>query len=405
MSLKPTTPNAGQRFARIGLACLAIVPHLAGSAAGQGETKTAPERALAERQVAVKQAAVKIADAQKGVAEAKVLIAKASILASQAAVGRWEAEVKRTKQLQAQGVLDVQTAEETQLRLASAKASLAEAEAKLLLAERAVAVEEARRQLAQAELAEVQLRCDQLGGKIPQAPKKADMQALLKARLDLAKKGYGETSSHFGEVKRTYANVNILLVKPEEIYTWSVRWLMAQREMSDKKEDQVAALDEHLKRVKDLERRVKPLVPEILPTAEATAAAFWVAEAEIRLAKAKATAGDQAALLKSRLDLAKKGYGEAFEGLEVKRPYIGPLVETARSVETYTWSIRWLNAEREMSDKKEERVTALAEHLQRMKELQKKVDALGRILTQSDVTAAAWYVAEAELWLAKEKAK
>jgi hypothetical protein len=288
--MKPTTPNASWWFACIGLACLAIAGQKEPIAAQPSEAKTLQERAaLAERQVAVKQAAVKIADAQKGVADAKVIIAKASIQAAQAAVNRWEAEANRGRQLQAKGAIDIATLEEMQSKLASAKASLAEAEGKLLLAEREVAVEEARRLLAQAELAEAQLRFEQLGGKAPQPLKKADaLPALHKARLDAAKKTYGDASSGVTEFKRPQAGINIQMVKPEEVRTWSVRWLGAEREMSDKRADQIAALDGHLKRMKDLQKKVDMMVPIPLPQFEASAAAWYVAEAEVWLAKEKA---------------------------------------------------------------------------------------------------------------------
>ncbi len=404
MSMKPTTRNARWWFACAGLACLAVAGQSEPAAAQPGEPKTLQQRiALAERQVAVKQAAVKIADAQMGVAEAKVIIAKASIQAARAAVNRWEAEANRGKQLQAKGVFDMATLETTQSQLASAKASLAEAEGKILLAEREVAVEEARRQLAEAELAEAQLRLEQLGGKAPQPLKKADaLPALRKARLDLAKKGYQEASSALTEVKRPAVGLNIPQAKPQEVYDWSVRWLEAQRAMSDKKEDRIAGLEGHLKRMKGLERRVKQLTPDIFPKTDGTAAAFWVAEAEIWLADANGKS-DQS-MLKNRLDLAKKGFDEALRGLTaVKRVYVGPIYFTLKPGEAHAWSIRWMSAEREMGGKGAE---AVDEHLERMKKLEQTVRPMApEFVHPADVSAAAFWVAEAEIWLAGEKAK
>jgi hypothetical protein len=115
------------------------------------------------------------------------------------------------------------------------------------------------------------------------------------------------------------------------------------------------------------------------------------------------------ALLKARLDAAKKGYGEASGALtEVKRPGDGINLQVVRMGEACSvWSVRWLNAQRDMSDKKDEQIAALEAHLKRMKDLQKKLNALaqGGLVPQLDITAAAWYVAEAEVWLEKEKAK
>lgn len=74
--------------------------------------------------------------------------------------------------------------------------------------------------------------------------------------------------------------------------------------------------------------------------------------------------------------------------------------------EVYTWSVRLLNAQLDMSDKRDEHIAALEEHIQRMNELQKKVTAMAPDLLQGwTKSAAEWYLAEAELRLAKEKAK
>jgi len=81
------------------------------------------------------------------------------------------------------------------------------------------------------------------------------------------------------------------------------------------------------------------------------------------------------------------------------------LVLLGKPEEVYTWSVRWLNAQRDMSDKKDDHIAALEGHFKRMKELQEKVTDLRELLPAVETPAAAWYVAEAELWLAKEKAK
>jgi hypothetical protein len=298
---KRTTCNAGQPFAWIALACLAVVVLSAMPAAGQqeradastpppgSEARAQQQRlALAERQVAIKQAAVKIAEAQKSVAEAKVDTARAGTLEARTHVSRWESEAKRVAKLASANVVDASTVEETNAQLASAKASLATAEGKLLVAEREVAVEEARRQLAQAELAEAELRRDLLRESLPKAPDKAGApQALLKTRLDAAQQGYDAAANALGEVKRV-GNVNLLVVKPEEICTWSVRLLNAQRDMSDKQDKRIAALEEHVKRMKALENKVTELHPGLVSSIELASARWYLAEAELWLAKEKA---------------------------------------------------------------------------------------------------------------------
>jgi hypothetical protein len=112
--------------------------------------------------------------------------------------------------------------------------------------------------------------------------------ALLKARLAVAQKGYEDTAKRFGEVKRVGAGPNYLVIKPEEVYTWSIRWLQAARAQDPKDAAQIAALDEHLKRMTELERKVKSLVPEILPETAALDAEWSRLEAQLWLAQAKA---------------------------------------------------------------------------------------------------------------------
>ncbi|HKA55759.1 MAG TPA: hypothetical protein VKJ47_19075, partial [Candidatus Binatia bacterium] len=117
--------------------------------------------------------------------------------------------------------------------------------------------------------------------------------------------------------------------------------------------------------------------------------------------------GAPPALLKARLDAAQKAHSAAMEGLQRTRRTGDVLILVSKPEEAYTWSVRWLNAQRDMSDKKKDHITALEDHLKRMKELQQRVTKQheGGLLSSVEPAAAAWYLAEAELWLAKEKAK
>src|SRR5262245_39023754 len=69
---------------------------------------------------------------------------------------------------------------------------------------------------------------------------------LPKARLDAAQKAHGAAMEGLQQTRRT-GDVLLLVSKPEEVYTWSVRWLNAQRDMSGKKEDHISALKDHVK--------------------------------------------------------------------------------------------------------------------------------------------------------------
>jgi RND family efflux transporter MFP subunit len=108
-----------------------------------------------------------------------------------------------------------------------------------------------------------------------------DLKALSKARLDAAEKAYTLAMKSFAQLGQGS--------DPEYFYRWSRRWLSAQREMSTKKEDQVAALEAHLKRMQDLQKRVITMNKVGQgPVRDVAAAEFYQAEAELWLAREKA---------------------------------------------------------------------------------------------------------------------
>ena len=75
----------------------------------------------------------------------------------------------------------------------------------------------------------------------------------------------------------------------DALYRWSVRWLDAERELSDQEADQVAAYQGHFERMRDLERLIRRLRESAQTTIdEASAAAFYRTEAEMWVLQAKA---------------------------------------------------------------------------------------------------------------------
>ncbi|MHB1423446.1 MAG: hypothetical protein ACYC3I_09690 [Gemmataceae bacterium] len=114
-----------------------------------------------------------------------------------------------------------------------------------------------------------------------------DMTALLKARVAAAEKAY---RGEFEGLRKTRRFGNILVQvtdNPENVYVWSVRWLQAQRELSPKHEDHVAALEAHLKRMTDLHAEIKTLSADLMPRFKVDEAEWYRLEAELWLAKAK----------------------------------------------------------------------------------------------------------------------
>jgi hypothetical protein len=120
------------------------------------------------------------------------------------------------------------------------------------------------------------------------------------------------------------------------------------------------------------------------------------------------------ALLKTQLLAAQKCYRAALDTMAVQQ-FGGMLVQVqgntrARPDLAYAWSARWLEAQRELAESKEERIAAFADHQKRMKQLLDNVKLVvgngnGGILPASDNPAAEWYLAEADLWLVRERGK
>ncbi len=111
---------------------------------------------------------------------------------------------------------------------------------------------------------------------------------ILKARVALAEKAYREA---LAELSRKPMAGNIPLQvsgKLEDVYRWSVRWLEVQRELNPKQEDQVAALEAHLKRMTELQKAVNAQVQGgFLLRIKENDAEWYRLEAQLWLAKAK----------------------------------------------------------------------------------------------------------------------
>jgi hypothetical protein len=74
--------------------------------------------------------------------------------------------------------------------------------------------------------------------------------------------------------------------------------------------------------------------------------------------------------------------------------------------DVYRWSRRWMEAERDLTTTKAERVAALQGHSQRMKKLEEEVQAYARgTIPFQQLAATKFYRAEAETWLAEAKDK
>jgi RNA polymerase sigma factor (sigma-70 family) len=114
-----------------------------------------------------------------------------------------------------------------------------------------------------------------------------------------------------------------------------------------------------------------------------------------------------AALTKAKTDAAHKAYDEAMQLLQQTRRMGSVIFLLGKSEDVYTWSVRWMAAEREAKSDKEGEAAALANHLKRMKDLEQVVKKLrgGGLVTSLDPLAVEYYIKEAEVWLARAKGK
>jgi hypothetical protein len=118
-------------------------------------------------------------------------------------------------------------------------------------------------------------------------------------------------------------------------------------------------------------------------------------------AEAQQPAGDnEKALKQAMLGKAREVYQHTMTMWRHGTVAIGP-------EEMYRWSQRWLEAQRDLAGGKEERLTALREHLERMKGLEKIAEGQVRAGqgSQRDVAEASYYRLQAELWLSREIAR
>lgn len=104
-------------------------------------------------------------------------------------------------------------------------------------------------------------------------------------------------------------------------------------------------------------------------------------------------------LTQARRDAARQTY-EAF--LKNNREGLLPLVEPA-----FRWSRRWMKAERDLGETKDDRVAAVQGHLRRMQDLERitRERFRSRVVPVEEASAVEFYRAEAETWLFQEKEK
>jgi hypothetical protein len=122
--------------------------------------------ALAEKHVAIKRAAVKIAELQKKTVAAKLATSKSLVVETRNFELYREKQHKRIQELSQQGVVEERLVEESRIQWEAAKARRVTAEGSVSECESQVALEQAHIELAQLELEEAELRMNQLRARL-----------------------------------------------------------------------------------------------------------------------------------------------------------------------------------------------------------------------------------------------
>jgi hypothetical protein len=104
-------------------------------------------------------------------------------------------------------------------------------------------------------------------------------QALLRQRLDAVRRAYKESYDLYREGRTRDV---------DRIYRWSKRWLEAEREVTTTQSEQIAALEGHWRRMKQLEDLMRNLSKAgVTAVVELAAVEYYRLDAEVALSKAR----------------------------------------------------------------------------------------------------------------------
>lgn len=109
-----------------------------------------------------------------------------------------------------------------------------------------------------------------------------------------------------------------------------------------------------------------------------------------------------ATLLRGRLDVARKGF--ELDGLEVARR---PHILRADTDGAYRWSVRWLEADRDLHPGGPELIAAHEAHLKRAGIVKQRLNVLYKeeLVDDRAMLQGEWYILEARLWFERVRAR
>ncbi len=223
------------------------------------------------------------------------------------------------------------------------------------------------------------------------SPGAAKLKDLMKARLKAAE------TELYGRMKEFEVGKGTLDI----LFGASQRWLSAKLQLSNKKEDRIAALDAHFERMKEIEsvnqQRFEAGRVHIM---DLSVAKFYRLDAEIQLQRAKSPAKSEdklKELMKARLQAAETEADMRMKEFIVGKGTLDILFGASR---------RLLSAKLDLSDKREDRMAALEAHLQRMKKLEAvNQQRFDDYKVQENPSLVKFYRLDAEIELERAKAK
>lgn len=370
------------------------------------------------------QAEAEVEQVRRGLvtAEARIGMATVQVSEAEAAVARARADYEhrkrsneRIRDLYNAKAIDERLVDEEQQKLEAAKAALAEAEAKVKVAKAAWDASAARRDRAQADVKVSQARLEVARADVAQAEAVLRFASVLAPFDGVVTRRAVDPGAFAGPPDGGHTEplfvvaqldaVRVVVALPERdihqvaVGTQAVVRLdvLPGKELEGKVSRIAGGLDAATRTLRaeiDLPNSGGKLLPGMYGTV-----ALTVARAGPDDKPAPEPTPELAALYKSRLEAAQKAYQ-----MLAKRVEAG----AANDVEgMYRWSQRWLDAQRDVSAKKEDQIAALEAHLGRMSELEKLAKNFakaGQGLAQ-DAFAAEYYRADAELQLMRAKAK
>jgi multidrug resistance efflux pump len=384
--------------------------------------------AQAEAEVELARRALQVAAASLVLSTAQVQETESASKRAQAHYERLKTEYARVERMWQNKVIDKQVLDEKLHELEAAKAGLAEAEAKVKTANAAQEGSRARREMVQAEekvaLARREVAkadAQRVEAILQYAKVRAPFVGLVAWRTvntgDFAGPGDGSKSEPLFVLVRT-DSVRVAVDIPEATVPFVTTGMRVLVRFPAFKGKEVQATVSRLAGALDPGRRT--LRAEIdLPNPESKVLPGMFAVVAIPGAgpvdKPEKEAGPEEArdlgnlkaLFQARIDAAHRAYEEAVKSSQQTKRVGELIIPVAKPEDVATWSLRWLNAQREMSGKKEDQIAALEAHLKRMKELQQRVTEMNKngLASSLEVSAVEFHRREAELWLAREKAK